>query len=127
MITTLRDFHLENDTVGLLLDCPLYAEAVEPEWFSDHLLSEAIRYLKANKGREGLRDHLLTKKAGRQLGKDGVLELLTRIRKEARDYAPVTLLPDYAATLLDLYERRLKFEQASEMAREAFAGVAVAG
>lgn len=121
----LRNIHLENDVVGVLLDCPKYASDVDADWFLDQLLGATVLYLQEHGDRMGLVKSL-SEQFSKDISAEGIKVRLVQIRREARHYALVYLLPRYADRLEDLYERRQKLSQAEAIAREALAGVAVA-
>ena len=126
MRTSLRDFYLENDVVGVLLDCPQYDGDFDADWFVDELLGETVCHLQKNRGRQGLVKSL-AEKFGTDISANRIKARLVQIQQESRSYALVYFLPKYAARLQDLWQRRQKLAAATELAKAAFEGVAVAG
>ena len=116
----LRDLDLENDVIGIVYQCPWTVDDVRPEWFLNQLQSEVVRYVRENQAREGLITHLAEMFG---ISRRECFERLEAWRKASMIHAPIALLPQYCARLEDLNMRRQKLAAATEMAKEAFAGV----
>ena len=123
---SLRNFHLENDVTGVLLDCPQYAGEVDAAWFVDQLLAATVLYLQEHGGREGLVKSL-AEQFGKEISAKGIKLRLVQFQQEARSYALVYLLPRYAAQLEDLCKRRLRMAEIQQEAKSIYAGEPLAG
>ena len=121
---SLRDLDLEKDVVGILIDCPKMALQVHAGWFVNNLQAATVEFLCEYGRRDGLTLYLA---ALFDLDRGDVYDRLMAWRKGGWEYAPVTLLPQYAERLQELYTRREKLKFATRVAKSAFQGVAMSG
>ena len=120
----LRNFDLENDVVGILLDCPWMAIDVQPCWFVNQLQAATVSYLREHNQRDGITQHLADLFG---MDRGDVYETLQGWRRGGWQYSQATFLPRYCRRLQELFTRREKLALGTRLARAAFAGVAVVG